>query len=208
VPYLADLIERLEYDTIYHEHLSYFSATALCRLYRAADLVVSRLDRLPIQGGSLRIYARPGHVSHAADALTLAETERAVGLTRLDAYVTFARAVEDNRGRLVGLLEQLVVAGRTVAAYGAPAKGNTLLNYCGIDTRLVPFTVDKNPLKAGLITPGAHLPVRPLSAILERQPDYLLLLPWNLAGEIIDQQAEYRRRGGHFIVPIPAPRLI
>jgi SAM-dependent methyltransferase len=208
VPYLAELITRLQYDTIYHEHLCYFSATTLLRLCEAAGLVVARLERVEIHGGSLRLHARPGGDGHAPEAVALATAERAAGLTGLDPYRAFARRVEDNRSRLVGLLRGLVAEGRTVAAYGAPAKGTTLLNYCGIDERLVEFTVDRNPLKIDRYTPGMHLLIRPPAAILERQPDYLLILAWNLADEIIAQQAEYRRRGGRFIVPVPAPAVI
>ena len=123
-------------------------------------------------------------------------------------YERYARDVAAQREALLALLHRLKVEGKTVAGYGAPAKGNTLLNYCGISTDLVPYTVDRNPMKIGLLTPGSHLPVLPVEALLDRQPDYLLILAWNFAGEIMAQQHEYRRRGGRCIIPIPMPQVL
>ena len=210
VPYLRDLLDRLEYDTIYHEHLSYFSAAALMRLCDASGLRVVRLDRLPVHGGSLRLYAAPRRSAdpHSDDARRLAEQEHQAGLQDFALYQRFARDVDANRRRLRALLHGLRDEGYAVAGYGAPAKGNTLLNYCGIDPRLLPYTVDKNPWKVGLFTPGAHIPVLPVSTLIERQPDYVLLLAWNFADEIQRQQQPYRDRGGRFIVPIPDPKII
>jgi hypothetical protein len=209
VPHLKELILNLEYDTIYHEHLCYFSAAALLRLAEAAGLTIVRMDRVPVHGGSLRIYAgRAGRGRQTgADALELAREERQLGLNDYARYERFAGEVAGNRRRLLDLLESLRAQGRTLAGYGAPAKGNTLLNYCGIDTRLLPFTVDRNPWKVGRYTPGMHIPVLPVAALEERRPDYALILPWNIAGEIIAQQAGYRRAGGRFILPIPEPRI-
>lgn len=210
VPYIGELLNRLEYDTMYHEHLCCFSVSTLVRLCEQVGLRIVRLDHVPVHGGSLRMYAGPAerHPVHAEEVVGLAAQERERGLTRLDTYQRFAKAVEANRESIVKVLLQLKEAGRTVAGYGAPAKGNTLLNYCRIDTDLLAFTVDKNPLKVGLFTPGMHIPVLPVSALLERQPDYVLILAWNLAEEIVSQQQEYRRRGGRFIVPIPHPRVL
>lgn len=207
VPHLKELILNLEYDTIYHEHLCYFSAAALLRLAEAAGLTIVGMDRVPVHGGSLRIYAgRAGRGRQTgADALELAREERQLGLNDYARYERFAGEVAQNRRRLLGLLGSLRAQGRTLAGYGAPAKGNTLLNYCGIDTRLLPFTVDRNPWKVGRYTPGMHIPVLPVAALEERRPDYTLILPWNIAGEIIAQQAGYRRAGGRFILPIPEP---
>lgn len=209
VPHLKELILNLEYDTIYHEHLCYFSAAALLRLAEAAGLTIVRMDRVPVHGGSLRIYAgRAGRGrQRGADALELAREERQLGLDDYARYERFAGEVARNRRRLLDLLESLRAQGRTLAGYGAPAKGNTLLNYCGIDTRLLPFTVDRNPWKVGRYTPGMHIPVLPVAALEQRRPDYTLILPWNIAGEIIAQQAGYRRAGGRFILPIPEPRI-
>lgn len=210
VPYLRELLDRLEYDTVYHEHLCYFSVTTLLRLCEAVGLCLVRVDRVPIHGGSLRMYAgrRDHYQSHSAEVLAQAEEERKAGLTDFAQYQRFAAGVESNRQAIRELLEGLQSRGQTVAAYGAPAKGNTLLNYCGIDTGLVSYTVDKSPLKVGLYTPGMHLPVLPASALLERQPDYALILAWNFADEIMKQQAEYHQRGGRFIIPIPEPRIV
>jgi hypothetical protein len=148
------------------------------------------------------------HGSHATDVLDWADEERKAGLTEYARYERFADQVRGNRRALLETLEALWAEGKTVAGYGAPAKGNTLLNYCGIDTRLVPYTVDKNPLKVGFYTPGMHIPVLPVSTLLERQPDYVFILAWNFAEEIMRQQREYHERGGHFIIPLPEPRVV
>jgi SAM-dependent methyltransferase len=210
VPYLVDLIERLEYDTVYHEHLGYFSVRAVLALAERAGLSVAAIDRLRIHGGSLRVWLRPSAElpGHAPEVVALAEAERHDGFDDLARYLTFADEVAENRRHLVGLLEDLHARGCTVAGYGAPAKGNTLLNYCGIGPRLLPYTVDKNPLKVGRYTPGAHIPVLPVTTLLERQPDYVLILAWNVAEEVMRQQGEYRARGGKFIVPIPEPAVV
>lgn len=209
VPHLQELIARLEYDTIYHEHLCYFSAATLMRLAEAAGLTVVRLDRVPVHGGSLRIWAgvarRPG--AHGADAHAIAEQERRLGLQDAARYEQFAADVARNRSRLVELLESLRASGKTLAGYGAPAKGNTLLNYCRVGPELLPYTVDKNPLKVGRYTPGMHIPVLPVATLCERRPDYVLILAWNIADEIFAQQEDYRRGGGRFLVPIPEPRI-
>jgi SAM-dependent methyltransferase len=210
VPALDQMMERLEYDTIYHEHLSYFSLSSMAALCEAAALAIVRIDRLPVHGGSLRVYAtrKEKRYSHAPEVATVLGAERAQGLCSLERYRSFAGAVARNRLALRSLLTQLRAEGKTLAGYGAPAKGNTLLNYCGIGTDLLPFTVDKSPLKVGLETPGMHIPVLPVAELLERQPDYVVILPWNLAEEIVDQQREFRDRGGRFIIPIPEPRII
>jgi SAM-dependent methyltransferase len=210
VPYLRDLIDRLEYDTIYHEHLCYFSAGTLLRLCDVVGLSIVRIDRVPVHGGSLRVYAGlpEQYASHSADALALAHEERGAGLTERRRYERFAADVTRSRQAIVDLLEGFKAEGTTVAGYGAPAKANTLLNYCGIDTELLPYTVDKNRMKVGLYTPGMHVPILPVSTLLERRPDYVLILAWNLAEEIMTQQQEYRRQGGRFIIPIPEPRIV
>lgn len=211
VPYVGDLLDRLAYDTIYHEHLGYFSVGAFVALAESVDLTITRIDRIPVHGGSLRVWFSPRgreRHQHGASVLELLGTERAAGLHDLDRYSRFSAQVEGNRRQLVDMLIGMRADGRTVAAYGAPAKGNTLLNYCGITADLVAFTVDKNPLKVGLLTPGSHIPVLPVSAIAERQPDYLLLLAWNFADEIMRQQSAYVAAGGRFILPIPQPTVV
>jgi hypothetical protein len=210
VPQLREFVERLEYDTVYHEHLSYFSVTSLMRVCEEAGLRIERLDHVPVHGGSVRMYAAPVETvpEHGAAVRALADEERDEGLTSIERFRRFATDVKANRDELLALLGQLKAEGKTVAGYGAPAKGNTLLNYCDIGTDLLPYTVDKSPLKVGLFTPGTHLPVLPVETLLERQPDYVLILAWNFADEIVRQQAEYARRGGRFIVPLPEPRVL
>jgi len=207
VPWLLHLVERLEYDTVYHEHVSYFSAGALAGAFARAGLAILDVAELPVHGGSLRVLARPGSEHGPALAPFLAR-ERELGLERAETYHAFARRVAANRTALRALLERLRGDGKRIAAYGAPAKGNTLLNYCGIGPELVEYTVDRNPLKVGKLTPGAHLPIRPVPVLAEDRPDYALILPWNLAPEIVQQEAAYRARGGRFLVPIPEPKVL
>jgi hypothetical protein len=169
-----------------------------------------RIDRLPVHGGTMRVYLSRAAEDHAAPVRALEADERRAGLTSVGRYRRFAEEVRRSRAALVELLEHLATEGRRVVGYGAPAKGNTLLNYCGIDTRLIAFTVDKNPLKVGLFTPGSHLPVRPVDTLVAGAdvPDYVLILAWNFADEIMQQQQAYRDRGGRFIVPGPEPRVV
>ncbi|HTL06580.1 MAG TPA: class I SAM-dependent methyltransferase [Gemmatimonadales bacterium] len=210
VPYLGELLRRLEYDTVYHEHLSYFSISALLRLAGDAELRVVRIDQVPVHGGSLRLYAAPAIAGrdHAADVLAAAAAEREAGLTAPARWHRFAADVERHRTALRELLTRLQGEGRTLAAYGAPAKGNTLLNYCGIGVELLPYTVDRNPLKVGCFTPGMHLPVLPVESLPERRPDVLVVLAWNFAEEIMRQQRAHTERGGRFLLPLPVPQLL
>ena len=204
VPYVMELLDRLEYDTIYHEHLCYFSVMALRKLCERAGLGIARIDRVPVHGGSLRVYA--GLQTHNTTAvLNLENAEREAGLDSLARYSRFAANVETSRMLLRKMLCDLRAQGRSVAAYGAPAKGNTLLNYCGIDSTLIPYTVDRNVHKVGLYTPGMHIPVRPVAVLQESRPDDVLILAWNFADEIMNQQASYRAQGGRFITPVPEP---
>lgn len=210
VPYLWDLLDGLEYDTIYHEHLCYFSVSTLMRLCDAVGLSIVRVDDVSVHGGSLRMYAGLADKfgNHADAVRSWAQEEQHLGLKDFTRYERFAADVKANRLAIRHLLENLKAQGKTIAGYGAPAKGNTLLNYCGIQTRLLPYTVDKSPLKVGLYTPGMHIPVLPVPTLLERQPDYVLILAWNFADEIMRQQHEYRARGGKFIIPLPNPRVV
>ena len=210
VPSLHDLIRRVEYDTIYHEHLCYFSLTNLMQLCETAGFSILRAEWKPVHGGTLRIRAkdRRSDPKHSADVLNRAEKEREEGLSRGEWCAQFGVRVESQRNSLRQLLNKFKDAGKTIAAYGAPAKGNTLLNYCGLGSDVISFVVDKNPLKVGLFTPGTHLPVLPVAALLERKPDYVLILAWNFAEEIMQQQEEYKKQGGRFIIPIPQPEIL
>lgn len=210
VPYVGELIARVEYDTVYHEHLSYFSIASLLRLSESAGLSVVRIDRVPVHGGSLRLYLSRSARDHAPEVRAVADDERRAGLADGARYRLFAAAVQESRTRLVALLERLTAEGHVVAGYGAPAKGNTLLNYCRIDMRLLRYTVDRNPRKVGLYTPGAHIPVRDVSALSAEgsAPDYVLILAWNLAEEIMEQQRSHRDRGGRFIIPVPRAQVV
>jgi hypothetical protein len=210
VPYVREMLERLEYDTVYHEHLCYFSVGSLLRLFGEAGLRVIRVDRVPVHGGSVRVYATSDVQleEHARGVLAMAEEERDHGIASLDRWRRFAADVAANRRMLREILESFVRVGRTVVGYGAPAKGNTLLNYCGIGPALLPYTVDRNPLKVGRYTPGMHIPVLPVETIEARRPDCVMILAWNFADEIMSQLASHRERGGRFIVPIPHPTVI
>lgn len=210
MPYLGDLLNRTEYDTIYHEHLCYFSVNSLMRLCESAGLVIVQMDHVPIHGGSLRMHAghQEIHQNHSSQVMAWAEEEKSKGFTSFERYEQLAKSVELSRDSLLDLLKRLKAEGKTVAGYGAAAKGNTLLNYCQITTDLLPYVVDKNPLKLGMYTPGMHIPVLPVSTLLEQQPDYLLILAWNFGEEIMRQQSEYKARGGKFIIPIPEVTVI
>jgi hypothetical protein len=210
VPYVGDLIERIEYDTIYHEHLSYFSFASLLRAAESAGLAALRIDRLPVHGGSLRLTLGRTVSGHAPEVRAVEAEEQRAGFTGIERYRRFAREVLDSRTAFVSLLERLNAEGSRIAGYAAPAKGNTLMNFCRIDDRLIRYTVDKSPRKVGLYTPGAHLQVRPVSALYapETRPDYIVVLAWNIGEEIMKQERAFRDTGGRFIIPIPRPQVV
>jgi len=206
-PYLEPLIEHCEFDTIYHEHLCYFSVTALDKLFRRHGLYLNEIKHLPIHGGSLRLYVElKENVGETVQA-QLAH-ERNKGIDGLDYFLDFSQKVERLQRELKALLTRLKSEGASIAAYGAAAKGATLINTAGLGTNLIDFVADRNVHKQGKYMPGRHLPIRAPEAVLDAQPDYLLLLAWNFADEIMEQQAEYRARGGRFIVPVPEPRVV
>ena len=210
VPYVGDLIERVEYDTIYHEHLSYFSIASLLRAAEATDLAAVSIDRLPVHGGSLRLTLSRSQSGHAPEVRALESDERRAGLAGIARYRQFACEVLESRAAFLSLLERLTGEGRRIAGYSAPAKGNTLMNFCGIDDRFIRYTVDKSPRKVGLYTPGAHIPVREVSALYapETRPDYVVILAWNISEEVMQQEHAFLDSGGRFIIPIPRPQVI
>ena len=202
-PYVRDLITKLEFDTIYHEHFSYYSLSSVEALCRRHGLMIHDVELVPIHGGSLRLFiAHAGRPASPRVGELLAK-ERSEGLLTFDYYRDFANRVARLKQQLLELLQRLKKQGRRIAAYGASAKGSTLMNAFGIDGRLIDFVVDRSHLKQGRFTPGNHLPILPPQALLERRPDYVLLLTWNFAAEILAQQDEFRRCGGKFIVPVP-----
>jgi hypothetical protein len=210
-PHLARLIEGNQFDTIYHEHFSYFSLLSVEKIMDAHGIRLFDVEELPTHGGSLRIYGEKadGESRPATDRIrSLREQEKRLGFGTVDAYGDFGRRVERTKRRLLSLLIGLRERGKRIAGYGAPGKGNTLLNYCGIRTDFLEFTVDRNPYKHGKFTPGTHIEIRPTEAVRAEKPDYLFILPWNLKDEIIQQMAFIREWGGAFIVPIPEPQVV
>lgn len=208
-PYLVNFLESTQFDTVYHEHVFYYSLSAITKLAERAGLEVFDAQRFPVHGGSLRVFIqKPGGraISTALDRLLSAEQE--ANITSPVPYEDFARRVLKIKDELVSLLKNLKGKGYRIAAYGAPAKGNTLLNYCAIGQDIIDFTVDRSPHKQGLLTPGMNIPISPPERLMDEMPDYTLILPWNLADEIIEQQAAYREKGGKFIIPIPSTRVI
>ena len=206
-PYVKELIDHGQFDTIYHEHLCYFSVTALARLFQRHGLSLNRVEPLEIHGGSLRLFAGRQQQADRSVAEYL-QAERQAGLDRLEYYVGFSERVGRIRSGLLALLGRLKREGARIAGYGAAAKGTILLNFAGIGREVLEFVADRNVHKQGRYVPGVRLPIVSPQRILEEQPDYLLILPWNFKEEIMEQQAEFRRRGGRFIVPVPAPAIL
>jgi hypothetical protein len=210
VPYLVDLLRKDEFDTIYHEHLSYFAVGPLQKLFNSRGMRIFDVQRVPVHGGSIRVYV--SRVGTGAEVLPSVECllhlEKSEGLDSLETYVAFAGRVKKMKLELTELLRRLKASGARIAGYGAPAKGNTLLNHFQIGTDLIDFIVDRSPYKHGMYTPGSRIPVMEVERLLMEQPDYVLLLAWNFMQEILEQQSEYLSRGGKFVVPIPQPKIV
>lgn len=207
VPYVKDLIDRCEFDTIYHEHLCYFSLSSMNRLFDHHGLTIQDVERLDIHGGSLRVFVGNGGKQSSA-VQQLLEEERAWGVGSLDFYRGFADRVEELKHTLRRFIATLKQRSERVAAYGAAAKGSTLLNYFQIGRDQLDFVADRSPYKQGRYMPGVHLPIYPPARLLQEMPSHVLLLTWNFADEVLEQQAEYRKRGGRFIIPIPELRVV
>ena len=207
-PYLRDLVEAVAYDTIYHEHVSYLSVTALARIYPLAGMVLTHVERTPTHGGSIRFVGRPAGAEPDESVGRFLADEAALGYADGTALADFAVRVDRLRGQLAETIRAETAAGRTVAAYGATAKGNTLLTTCDIAPGAIRYIVDRNPLKQGRLAPGSHIPVVGPER-LERDPvNVLLILAWNIADEVIEQQRWFAERGGRFLIPIPEPHFV
>jgi SAM-dependent methyltransferase len=209
VPYVMDLIDNVEFDTIYHEHLSYFSVTSLVSLLARHGLAVESVERLPIHGGSLRLVtSRANSVTPGPSVEALAHEEKIWGVSKLVSYQHFKQRVEQLRRDTLSLIADLRAQGSRIAVYGASAKGSTLLNYCGLGRDSLEYVVDRNTLKQGRYTPGSHLLIEPTQRLMQDLPDYVLLLTWNFAEEILREQQAYRLKGGRFIIPIPKLSIV
>ena len=210
-PHLMRLMAENQFDTIYHEHFSYFSFLTAEKIFASHGLTLFDVEEIPTHGGSLRIYAR-----HAEDtgkpvserARDLRQREVDAGFLRIESYVSFGEQVKETKRKLLEFLIAAKRAGKKVAGYGAPGKGNTLLNYCGIRTDFIDFTVDRNVYKQGKFLPGTHIPIHHPDRIRDARPDYLLILPWNFKDEIMKQMAQIREWGGKFVLPIPEVKVI
>ena len=210
-PHLVRLMAETQYDTIYHEHFSYFSFITVEKILTAHGMTLFDVEEIPTHGGSIRIYARHAGdnskpVSERVDELR--RQELGEGLARMETYATFAERVKESKRSLLEFLIRVRRERKKVAGYGAPGKGNTLLNYCGIRTDLVDYTVDRNPYKQGKFLPGTHIPIFPPERIFETKPDYVLILPWNFKQEIVRQMGAIREWCGQFVVPIPTVEVI
>jgi hypothetical protein len=211
IPHLLRLIEGNQFDTIYHEHFSYFSFCTAEDIFRKHGLTIFDVEEISTHGGSLRFYAchaPGGHWPPHPRVLQLRQREIAAGMLNLDTYSRFGERVRETKRALLEFLTSVKRAGKSVVAYGAPAKGNTLLNYCGIGRDFVDYTVDISPHKQNHFLPGTHIPIYHPDVIRRTRPDYVLILPWNLRNEILEQLADVRQWGGRFVIPIPKAEVI
>jgi len=210
-PHLLQLLECNQFDTIYHEHFSYFSFLTVDKIFASHGLILFDVEEIPTHGGSLRIYGKHDTNSNyeVTNRLTnLKNKEIKAQLDRIDTYLGFGEQVKETKRKLLQFLIDVKSQGKTIVGYGAPAKGNTLLNYCGIRTDFLDYTVDRSPHKQGLFLPGTHIPVYHPDKIKETRPDYVMILPWNIKDEIIEQMAHIREWGGQFLIPIPQVEVV
>ncbi|GAH38291.1 unnamed protein product, partial [marine sediment metagenome] len=207
VPYVRDMIDHCEFDTIYHEHLCYFSVTALDWLFRRHKLFLNDIQHITIHGGSLRLFVSP-YEDVLESVQKLLEEEQETGVDKYEYYTSFSKKVQDIRKQMQQLLQDLKSKGKKIAAYGAAAKGAIMLNYIEADTDIINFVVDRNVHKQGKYMPGKHIPICDPARLMKDMPDYVLILPWNFKDEILSQQAAFRARGGKFIIPIPEPIIV
>lgn len=210
-PHLLRLMQENQFDTIYHEHFSYFSLTTIEKVFAKHGLILFDVDELTTHGGSLRTYGQ--HVEtgtrEVSDRIAELKTREALaGLASLASYTTFAERVRESKRALLEFFIAAKRAGKRIAGYGAPAKGNTLLNYCGVRQDFIDYTVDRSPHKQGRYLPGTHIPIYATERLRETKPDYVLILPWNLKDEIVEQMAHIREWGGKFVVPIPSVEVL
>ena len=210
-PHLMRLMEGNQFDTIYHEHFSYFSFMTVEKVFAAHGLTIFDVEELPTHGGSLRVYARHAEETARGAGLRVTELrarEEVASFTRLEHYLSFGEKVKETKREILDFLIRAKRERKSIAAYGAPAKGNTLLNYCGIRSDFIDYTVDRSPHKQGQFLPGTHIPIYPPEKVKETRPDYLLILPWNLKDEVMEQMAYVREWGGKFVVPIPQVEVL
>lgn len=208
VPYLVDLLSNTEFDTMYHEHLSYFSLRPLVTLFKRFNMELFDVKRIQVHGGSIRCFIRKASSPIQNSVYQLLTLEEDLRLNSFNTYREFAVRVRNVRSQLTSLLKKSKREGHKIVGYGATAKGNTLLNYCKIGPDILDYIVDNTPFKQGLYTPGMHIPVVPCDRIVKDLPDYTLLLAWNYLDEILKKEQKYRELGGKFIVPIPEPRIV
>ena len=208
VPYLLNLLKNIEFDTIYHEHLSYFAVHPLVYVFRKFGMEVVDVKQIPVHGGSIRVFVQRSPKQQSPNVTKLLLMEREANLDSLRTYMQFAESVTSVKKKLVKILKTLKDKGARITGYGATAKGNTLLNYCKIGTDILDYISDTTPFKQGCYTPGMHVPIVPEEKFHEDPPDYTLLLAWNYAKDILQKESKYRQNGGKFILPIPEPEVI
>ena len=209
-PYLVDFIQKRYFDLVYHEHLSYWSVNSLITLFKRFNMEVFDVQKVPVHGGTIRAYVkkREGRYIIKKSVDEFIKQEQKMKLTEKKTYADYANLILENKVKLVTLLADLKTKGKTIAAYGAPAKGNTLLNFFSIGTEILDFVVDDSPFKQGLYTPGKHIPVVSSKILYEKRPDYLLILAWNFADPIMKMHKKYKELGGNFIIPVPKPKIM